>query len=688
MRQRDFSISLVLVVLTWIVFFQVRDFDFVNFDDGVYVFENEQVQSGLSWDSLRWSFIGAGSETTGSWHPLTWLSLMLDADLFESDAGGFHLTNVLFHTANVLLLYALLTQMTGDRSKSMFVAALFAVHPLHVESVAWVSERKDVLSTFFGLISLWAYARYAQFSGAKWYLIALAAFVLSLLSKQMLVTLPFVLLLLDYWPLKRIRRFPSSEDDPVLETATKNGGPRCPVQGWSRLVWEKIPFMLLTVLFCAIAVIGQGNAIVSRAQFSIPERLSNAVVVCVIYIVKTVLPYNLACFYPHPKSIPLWQSAGAALLLVLVSVAAVAGSRKRPYVPVGWLWYLGTVVPVIGLVQIGSQRMADRYTYIPSIGLFVVATWLVPALMPAGILRHKISACLAAVILVLFTSLAWVQTAYWKNSIRLFEHALNVTEQNDLAHSNLGMALQKQDHLAEAIRHYHLALKIEPKHLKTHVNLGILFSNQGRIDDSILHFQAAVAIDPEHFLAYNNLGNILCEQGRFGEAERALRRAVKLDPRSAIARCNLGFALIGQGRFDEANQLLITAERIDPQYAVSDEELSSRHIQAGEILAADEKFSEAITQFRQALLRTPGNASAQYDLALALSETGNPEAVRELFLQVLATLPEFAEAHHELGKLLLGQGNRDSAIVHFREAIRLKPDFEEAQEHLRRALHE
>jgi len=685
MRKRDSFICLVLVVLTWIVFFQVRDFDF---DDGVYVFENEQVQSGLSWDSLRWSFSGAGSETTGSWHPLTWLSLMLDAELFGNDAGGFHLASVLFHTANVLLLYALLMQMTGDRPKSMFVAALFAVHPLHVESVAWISERKDVLSTFFGLISLWAYARYALFSAAKWYLVALAAFILSLLSKQMLVTLPFVLLLLDYWPLKRIRWNPSSEKNPVLQTTTENGGSRCPLQRWSRLVWEKVPFILLTVLFCVIAVIGQGNAIVPLVQFSIPERLSNAVVVCVIYVAKTVAPYNLACFYPHPESIPLWQSAGAALLLVSVSIAAVAGSRKRPYLLVGWLWYLGTLVPVIGLMQIGSQRMADRYTYIPSIGLFVAVTWLVPSLMPAGVLRRRILTCLAAVTLVVFTSLAWVQTGYWENSTSLFEHALNVTERNDMLHINLGVVLQKQDRFDEAIRHYQMALMIEPNHPKAHFNLGIIFSNQGRFDEAIRHYQAIVNLDPEHFDANNNLGNILCEQGRFGEAERALRSAVRLDPESAIARCNLGFSLIGQGRIDEAKQLLLAAAKIDPQYAVSNEELSSIHINFGEKLAADGKFSEAIVQFRHALQRMPGNAAAQYDLALALSESENREEAQKLFLQVLATLPEFAEAHHELGKLLLGQGNRDSAIMHFREAIRLKPDFEEAQENLRRALTE
>jgi tetratricopeptide (TPR) repeat protein len=518
--KRDNFIYLVLVVLTWIVYFQVRDFDFVDFDDGIYVFENDQVLSGLSWDSLRWSFSGAGSEGTGSWHPLTWLSLMLDAELFEDDAGGFHLTSVLFHTANVLLLYVLLKQMTGDHWKSGFVAALFAVHPLHVESVAWVSERKDVLSTFFGLISLWAYARYAQLSGAKWYLIALAAFVLSLLSKQMLVTLPFVLLLLDYWPLRRIRWNTSSNVALIQESVTQNCGPVCPPQSRSRLVWEKVPFLLLTVLFCMVAVIGQGDAIVPLVYFSIPERLSNAVVVCVIYVVKTAWPHNLSCFYPHPESIPLWQSAGAILLLVLASIAAFAGSRKRPYVLVGWLWYLGTLVPVIGLIQIGSQRMADRYTYIPSIGLFVAVSWLVPSLVPAGILRRRILTCFAAVTLVVFTSQAWVQTGYWKDSKTLYEASLEIDPDDALTHNNLSVILRVAGRLDESIHHSQLALKLQPDLVVARVNLGITLCMKGEQREAIKQFRHALRTQPENVRAHVCLAIVLSQLGELDEARK------------------------------------------------------------------------------------------------------------------------------------------------------------------------
>jgi Flp pilus assembly protein TadD len=622
MRKRDSSICLVLVVLTWIVFFQVRNFDFVNFDDGAYIFENEQMQKGLSWDSLRWSFSGAGAETTGSWHPLTWLSLMADAELFKDYAGGFHLTSVLFHTANVLLLYALLMQMTGDRPKSMFVAALFAVHPLHVESVAWVSERKDVLSTFFGLISLCAYVCYAQLSGMKWYLIALAAFVLSLLSKQMLVTLPFLLLLLDFWPLQRVR--------------------------WSRLiVWEKVPFILLTVPFCVVAVAGQGKAIVPLEQFSIPERLSNALVVSVIYVFKTVAPYNLACFYPHPQSIPLWQTAGATLLLVLVSIGAVAGWRKRPYLLVGWLWYLGSLAPVIGLVQIGSQRMADRYTYIPSIGLFVAVTWLVPALIPAGLLRRRILVCLAVVTLVVFTGMAWVQTGYWKNSTTLYEHAAAVTEHNDLAHYNLADIYYEVDEFEEAILHFRKALEINPNDPEARNALGLALTEVKRFEDALVHFQASLKINPAQAQVQINLGLALQNLRMFEQATAHFQQAIKIDPDNASAHFNLGNVLGDQNRFDEAIQQFQTALRIDPQNA-------RVHNNLGLALFMKERFAEASEYFEKALRIDPNDAFAHYNLA----------------------------------RLLFQQGDREPALKHFREAIRFKPDFKEARESLQRALEE
>ena len=405
---------------------------------------------------------------------------MADGQFYAEDSGGFHLTNVLFHTANVLLLFTLLKQMTGDIPKSAFVAALFAVHPLNVESVAWISERKGLLSTFFGLISLCAYVRYVQFSRVKWYLIAWVAFVMSLMSKQMLVTLPFVLLLLDYWPLGRIKGTKSASDGMTSESAPISKVLRetlCTPRSWSRLVWEKSPFFAVALVFCVVAVEAQqrGGAVQTLEDLPLITRCSNAFVAYLLYIGKMFLPVKLSVFYPHPmNSYSMSNVAGSAFLLISLSVVAASQVRNRPYLLVGWLWYLGTLVPVIGLVQIGGQQMADRYTYIPLIGLFVVVTWLVPSLMRWGFLRRIVLPVCCVMLLVGLMKLSWIQTGFWENSVSLFEHTLNVTERNKLAHNNLGLALRARGRFDEAILHLRAALKIDPNYALAHNNLSLV----------------------------------------------------------------------------------------------------------------------------------------------------------------------------------------------------------------------
>ena len=697
MRWRCHLISLALVLMTWIVYFQVRNFEFVYFDDDVYVFENQHVLSGLTWDNVRWSLTHDASTETASWHPLTWLSLMLDGQFYGKDAGGYHLTSVLFHTANVLLLFAVLRRMTGAVGKSAFVAALFAVHPMQVESVTWISERKDVLSTFFGLLSLWAYVRFARRPAARWYLIALTAFVLSLLSKQMLVTLPFLLLLLDWWPLRRIQWGPPLDESTAgaadafgRDFANEEGEPACPPRSWGRLLWEKSPFFVVTAVFCVVAMRAQqqGDALVTLEQLSFGLRTSNAVVTYVIYIVMHVWPYHLACFYPYPESIPLLDVAGSAVLLMLITLVAITQARRRPYLLVGWLWYLGTLVPVIGLVKQGAQQMADRFMYVPSVGLFIAATWLVAAVVPMGFLQRRALPCLATVILIAYTAIAWRQTSYWRDSITLFEHALTVTEKNDLIHNNLGVVWQIKDHLDKAIHHYQQAIKVEPLHVTAHVNLGKVLTMQERFNEAIEQYQTAVKIDPERLTAYNNLGSLLCEQGRWDEAVRCLRKAVTIDPQDGTARLNLGFALIGQGEFDEARRCFQEAARINPVLTVTNQGLASYHVKIGETLAALGKFPQAIIQFRAALRRIPGYADARYDLALALLRSGEQDEAQKNYIRVLLVRPDFAEAHNELGELLLAKGERELAVEHFREAVRLKPELAVARENLKRALDE
>ncbi len=697
MRFRYQLIWLALVVMTWTVFFQVLDFEFVDYDDGPYVFDNQHVLGGLTWENVRWSLSGAGTELMGIWHPLTWLSLMLDAQIFGSGAYGFHLTNLLFHTASVLMLFTVLRRMTGAVWNSAFVAALFAVHPLHVESVAWVSERKDVLSMFFGLVALWAYARYARRPSASWYLLALTAFVLSLLSKPMLVTLPFLLLVLDWWPLRRVRGSTSSDESTACtadaigrDVATPEGGPSCPPRSWGRLFWEKSPFFVITAVFCLVAVLGQhkAGAVSSLEQVPLGMRASNAIVVYVIYIGMNVWPTKLSFYYPFPDSIPLLDVVGSAVLLILVTLVAIAQARQRPYLLVGWLWYLGTLVPMIGLVKAGGPGICDRFTYFPGLGLFIAVTWLAAAVVPVGFWPRRALWLFGAVLLIAYTVTAWRQASVWRNSITLFEHSLAVTEKNEQIHTNLGAVWQEKKNFDKAIYYYRKAIEIEPQHAMAHVNLGKVLSILGRFNEAIEHYQAALEVDPEHLSACNNLGNLLCEQGQYDEAVRSLREAIRIDPKFAIARCNLGFALIGQGKFDEAQRHFQEAARINPAFAVTDEELASRHVKVGETLTARGMLRHAITQFREALRRMPGHTGAQYDLAQALATLGQLDEARELYTQVLSTHPDFAEAHNELGELLLLQGERELAVNHFREALRVKPKLDVARKNLKRALAE
>ena len=559
----------LLVLMTWTVFWQVQRFGFVNFDDQIYSSQNPYILNGVTVESISWAFSSASCEPSANWFPLTWLSLMVDGQLYGEDSGGFHLTNVLFHTANVLLLYGLLMQMTGDRWKSAFVAALFAVHPLNVESVAWISERKGLLSAFFGLISLWAYVRYAQRSSRKWYLVALTAFVLSLMSKQMLVTLPFLLLLLDGWPLGRIRRTKSASDVITPQSDPNSKVFRvtlCTPQSWSRLVWEKLPFFVVALVFCVVALEAQrrGGALRTLEDLPLMTRCSNSVAAYLLYIGNMFQPEKLSVFYPHPlDSFSMTTAAGSAFLLLSLSGVAAFQVRKRPYLLVGWLWYLGALVPVIGLVQIGGQQMADRYTYIPMIGLFVAVTWLVPSLMRPGFLQRIVLPVCAVIILVGLMQLSWVQTGYWQNSASLFGHTLNVTERNKVAHNNLGMALRDQGRFDEAIDHLRAALKIDPDYALTHNNLSVVLRVVGRLDESIHHSRLALELQPDFAVARVNLGITLWMQGELRKGAEQFRHALRTQPENIRAHVCLARLLPQLGELDEARKHADLARSIE-----------------------------------------------------------------------------------------------------------------------------
>lgn len=495
-------VCVILVLATASVYWQVRGHEFVSLDDLKYVGQNEQVQNGLTWKGFIWAFT---TRLTSNWHPLTWLSLMLDCQFSEAKAKACHTTNVLFHLVNTLLLLMVLMRMTGALWPSTFVAALFALHPLHVESVAWVSERKDVLSTFFWLMTMWAYVRYTKHPGYARYVPIVVFFVLGLMAKPMLVTLPFVLLLLDYWPLRRLqlRRL---NDQPISSNEMKAENNKTITVC---LLVEKLPLFALTVVSCVVTYLVQqsGGAVQSAERIGLTIRITNALTSYLGYIVKMVYPTGLAVFYPHTGTFRI----DAAIVLVLISVLVVRWAPGRPYLPVGWLWYVGTLVPVIGLVQIGGQAMADRYTYVPLIGLFIMISCGAADCMKGKSYRKIILTTAAGVILLPLTICTWRQVSYWRDSITLYERALAVTTNNYLAHTALGLILAENGKTDRAIEHFEEALRIIPDDFMTHRCIALALVQKGMFDKAIKHYREVLRIKPDNKQANRELQELLAK---------------------------------------------------------------------------------------------------------------------------------------------------------------------------------
>lgn len=548
----DILICFFFVLITFCVYSQVKDHAFVDYDDDSYVTENSNVQKGLTKESVVWAF-----KTTfvGNWHPLTWLSHMLDVQLFGMNSGAHHLINVLFHILNTLLLFLVFRWMTGEIWRSCFVAALFAFHPLHVESVAWVAERKDVLSTFFWMLTMCSYALYAERSRRSMYLLSLLFFMLGLMSKPMLVTLPFVLLLLDYWPLRRFQfRYQygsrNVQKKPVIIS----------------LIREKIPFFILSAASCAITFFAQkkGGAIGSLDVFPLKDRIANTIGSYAEYIGKMFWPVKLSVFYPKPGVFPVWKIIGACFLLVSISYMVIKYSRRYPWLCVGWLWYLGTLVPVIGLVQVGVQSMADRYTYIPLIGLFIIIAWGFTEVLSKWSYNNLVFIPIAATVISILAIATWFQVRYWSNSISLFEHAIEVTDNNYIAHNNLGFALKEKDKINEAVEHYLEAVRIKPDFEIAHLNIGVVLADRGDYEGAIKKFNEVLRIKPDFTKAYLNLGNTMLKQRRIGDALRHYSKALLLDPYSANAYNGLGAAMVSIGKNQKAISLFQKALQLEP----------------------------------------------------------------------------------------------------------------------------
>jgi len=559
---REGIICFFLLLATLVVFSPVYQNDFVHLDDDLYITDNPNVQQGLSGESIKWAFT---STHAGLWIPLTWLSLMLDFEVFGLKAGGYHLDNLFFHLSNTILLFLLFKRMTGGLWRSAFVAALFALHPLRVESVAWAVERKDVLSTLFFLLSIHIYVRYTEHGTLLAYISALFLFLLSLMAKPMLVTLPCLFLLLDYWPLGRLN---FAEPSPEHYQEKIAPYPSKKDTTLFLLLLEKIPFFLVSIIFSIVTFLAQRSfgALSGLQALPLRARFVNALVSYVEYISKTFWPRNLAVFYPYPvEALPLWKVAGAGLLLAGLTAFVLRATRRR-YLLTGWLWFLVGLLPVIGLIQAGSQAMADRFTYVPLIGLFWIISWGVPDLVANWRYKRTLLSFSAGLVLALLMACTWFQVKHWRNSITLFEHTLRVTENSGPIHNNLGIALLEQGRFAEAAPHFTKALQFRPKDVKAHINLAVSLVNLGDLQKAVDHYTKALELEPHHAGAHNNLGNVLLLQGRVDEAEAEFSRALEIRGDYAEAHNNLGVVLARQERFSEAIEHFRQALRVNPNY--------------------------------------------------------------------------------------------------------------------------
>jgi Tfp pilus assembly protein PilF len=564
--RREFLVGLFLVIVPLLVYGQIGNHPFIDFDDDIYVTRNHHVQAGVTPNSIAWAFSFEDKDKT-YWHPVTWLSHMLDCQLYGLRPGMHHLTSLMLHIANGLLLFLVLKQITGTLWRSAFVAALFALHPLNVDSVAWVAERKNILSTFFWMLTLLTYAGYTKRPGVFRYLLTFFIFALGLMAKPMLVTLPFVLLLLDYWPLKRLSFENSRDDNGKHKEPLRSHGKRWLVL---RLVLEKGPFLMLSVFavyFLSSSVRGLGT-VASLESVPMKLRIANALVSYIKYIGKTIWPQNLAVFYPYPSGVPIWQAICALMVLICISIVVIWLIKARPYLGVGWMWYLGTLVPVIGLVQVGLwPAMADRFVYVPLIGLFIMIAWGIPELVKSHRYKEKGLALAAVAILLLLTVVSWSQARYWHSSVALFEHTLDLTEDNYVIHNNLGFALAEMNHIPDAIRHYSEALQINPEYEKAHNNIGTAFILQGQLERAIEHFSIALGLNPDFRDAHYNLGLAFEALGNYEGAIYHYTQTLRIDPDYARAHNNLGVILIHEGRIDEAVFHFQEALRIKPDYA-------------------------------------------------------------------------------------------------------------------------
>jgi tetratricopeptide (TPR) repeat protein len=638
-KNKILTIYFLLSVAALLAFWKVTSCDFINFDDPEYVTENIHVQHGLTVEGIRWAFT---TDHAGNWHPLTWVSLMVDAQLFGLDSRWYHLTNLLFHIANTLLLFFVFNRMTEAPWKSAFVAALFALHPLHVESVAWVAERKDVLSTFFWMLTIVAYIHYVEHPRPGTFLGVFTIFALGLMAKPMLVTLPFVLLLLDYWPLQRFGpkrsaqglRTGATRPVPVIKRNMKLSGKK-PVSVAMReqrhgghkyestfnryLLLEKAPLFALTAISCVLTFIAQqrGGGVVSLERIPPLSRIANAFISYAVYVAKAILPANLAVYYPYQSWAP-WQVLGAALLFIAVTSTVISAAGKRRYLAVGWLWYAGTLAPVIGLVQVGAQAWADRYTYIPLIGLFIIVAWGIPDLLGNWRYRKEALILSSTLTLACLFTVTWTQVGYWRNSVTLFGHALNVTNNNYAAYYNRGNAYKALGNSQLAIMDYDKAIAITPNDAWLFNNRAASYDSLGNHRQAISDYDRAIQINPNLAEFYSNRGVAYAAFGNYEQAIVDYDRAIEIDPRIIQAYYNRGLACAALGNYKQAVVDYDRVIRINPKDAGAYSSRGDSYFQLG-------NYVQAIVDYDRAIEIDPGIAELYVNRAISYARLDNHE---------------------------------------------------------------
>jgi len=628
--------GLLLTVITFAAFSPLLGADFINFDDPIYVTENLRVQGGVTWELVRWAF---STTYFGFYYPLTWLSHALDCQLFGLWAGGHHLTSLLIHIANALLLFALFRKVTGAHWPSFFVAALFAVHPLHVESVAWISERKDVLSTFFLFLALLAYAGYARRPGLGRYLAVAAFFLLGLMAKSMIITAPFLMLLMDYWPLGRLRLLGDQERGQDVGGESEGASPRAVTRLW-RLILEKIPLFMLSLVFVGVTFFAQKGlgAVGSPILFPLWTRLLNAVLSCAGYLAKMAVPVNMAIFYPYDlPSVTLIKTLPSALLIVLMTTLCWRLRFRRPYALAGWLWYLCALVPVIGILQVGSQSSADRYTYVASIGIFVAVTWAAASLSGDSLLGRILIPVGAGVLLVTCSGMAFAQAQTWHDSQSVFGHAVLVTRKNYLAHSLLGIALQEKGDLKGAVDNCQEAVRLAPGFSMAWGNLGNVFKEMGELKKSQACYYRVLKLDPTDIHAYTNLGLISELQGDLEGAEASYRKALKMAPLDDKIMVNLGRVLAQRGQAPEARARLTQATVLSPNF-------TRAWYYLGVLDGKEGAWTDAEKHLLRAVAVDPKAVGAQIKLAQALERSGKPVEAGRYYRSAFLLEPGNAEA--------------------------------------------